>query len=1602
MKGVSFMKRILSLFLALIMVLGLVPVDAFADSYPGPASLDTDKAYEEATIDGVVYKVYKLADLIDPPEVEESMAPMTMSKSASTLQAQGDPVQASTIEFYLELHWSTYDRPIVNVTMPVYVGPPSDSRSFTLGYFEVNSVASPGVDQTFNMVLDYDGSDLEDLVKYAFSQITIAIPVDMRYDFILAATKWDEKEKKGNRVIFHIEGRQSVMHGYGIRWFDTNSDNRDKVDAKWEGKDNQIVEVKLGTEDRNYSVYDKNTVNPKENINEYSDGTKYTKYDYYYNGKKITTYADADNTGKINYTNLAINGPINATNASLTIDGNRKGEKVLKNSTKYLYHSVGDYRTFHVLSMREALNVKLNSGAGKVGTESNKDLNVNGKSTQEIGHSEMIKNNESGNEIQFTTDKTIVAPKVKVGNKEVDAKFAGWATKAQTLTDGKLSAIEGQLVNSDGSLTDAGKTYTFTEKETTLYAVFEGPEEGAANVKYVYVKDDKATDLNEKYASIPESTDGKITGNVKDNVTLTYDASNPAPTFEGYKFTGTIVVDPTDTKYVKEEAGATLPTVYVVYEAEKIADKFKDKLDPQDIKVWKGDDITWKDGVKLKSADATLQAYLDAEETNYEDASTPARNSNTAQKDPFEGTIKITFKDNSTIEVPNQKLYVSEHKVEEKPDNDPEYIDPENLPDDKIKIEIKLGEGVKEAKEGGKEGNKANPVVIKTFYIKPNTGLAETDFPSTSGKDAEIVKQANYKNAITWTPANKTQTWSRDGAYVASAEIAGCKDSKVLQKDFENAIDPMFENIKKKDGVYLGKYDKANKKVTVAIIDKTQNAKQLRGTGLATGLENLYKNNNLIKIKVGTQAERDLRDLAKKQPNTGMTLQQLFATFFGADVLNEVQKTGDKTGTLADFIGKSVTLKLTVQEPDCEDNAVELTYTIEGKEAISSILKGKLSPQDIKVWKGDVIDWEKGVKKDETGLTEAQKAQIKDEFSTYENGVKKTKGKAKFEDASTPARNSEVAQTNPFVGNIKVTFSDGSELLVEKQNLYVSELMTGKDNENAPDDAIEVQFLLGNGVKAKKGEEYVEGKETPVVYETYKVKPKTNLDTYNLATGQNIFNTINPESMDTNKFKDIVWSPTDHVATKTNNKFTAMATEAFIMKHKFKLIDKDNNNAEITELPQVLKDKLPEDKKVAKGETYTPAKLENVKEVKEGEKFYDYTFKDWNPTSAKNEDKTFVGTWIREQSKSKQPKVDPVKPGDKKITGKGEPESVIEVELPDGTKVPGKTDEDGNWEVDVPEGKEPKDNDVIKVRQEEKGKKPSDPVEVTVTKDRPEPEKPYDPGYRYDPSPDYLNKNKPTPTPVPDHEYRELDVFSLYMIGNEDHMFMPNKGITRAEVAQIFARALRYDGYERRGEYNPYSDVNANAWYYDAVVTTTEAGVFRGTDLGTFEPNREITKAELISTIARFQQLGTKEGNSLNIRANHWARPEVEAAFQEGWLDIYTNGTVAFDADMVITRAEVATILNRAFGRIADVEYIDKNIESLVRFDDVNRNDWFYYDVIVATNTYATYGREWINHSDGMDNEFTHVDAIKWIKDLRNDKEVVETLRRVKFQRNAR
>ena len=352
-----------------------------------------------------------------------------------------------------------------------------------------------------------------------------------------------------------------------------------------------------------------------------------------------------------------------------------------------------------------------------------------------------------------------------------------------------------------------------------------------------------------------------------------------------------------------------------------------------------------------------------------------------------------------------------------------------------------------------------------------------------------------------------------------SGGVDECKTEVALAAQFEDAANELFGSVGSKEGVYVGKFDPATKTVKVAILDKTQGAKGISGTGLIAGLIKLYNENYLTKVKVGNLEERDLKSLAKAAPSAGMKVDQMFKVIFGTDILNFVQTEGNKTGTLADFIDKSVDLILTVQQPDCK-NEVKLTYHVSGTEAKSVLLKDKLEAKDIKAWVGDEIEWKKGVALKEEN---ADLQKILNEAGTV------------VTDQS--GRKSDTENTTGLKGDLNVAFDDGTSLEVKDQTLYVSNAVTAESNANAPEDAVLVKFLLGKGVKVEKDKVVTEGNEPAVLYRSYKVKPGTDLDSYkNPATKETIFKLINAKAE-----VGPTWFPENHIVSSENKTFTAEA-----------------------------------------------------------------------------------------------------------------------------------------------------------------------------------------------------------------------------------------------------------------------------------------------------------------------------------------------------------------------------------------------------------------------------------------------------------------------------
>lgn len=85
-----------------------------------------------------------------------------------------------------------------------------------------------------------------------------------------------------------------------------------------------------------------------------------------------------------------------------------------------------------------------------------------------------------------------------------------------------------------------------------------------------------------------------------------------------------------------------------------------------------------------------------------------------------------------------------------------------------------------------------------------------------------------------------------------------------------------------------------------------------------------------------------------------------------------------------------------------------------------------------------------------------------------------------------------------------------------------------------------------------------------------------------------------------------------------------------------------------------------------------------------------------------------------------------------------------------------------------------------------------------------------------------------------------------------------------------------------------------------------------------------------------------------DVSGNYWAADYIDKASANGWVIGYGNGT--FGPEKEITRAEVVTIVGRVLGRAADKDYIAANTSSVKTFPDVPNTHWAYYPVLESAN----------------------------------------------------
>lgn len=223
-----------------------------------------------------------------------------------------------------------------------------------------------------------------------------------------------------------------------------------------------------------------------------------------------------------------------------------------------------------------------------------------------------------------------------------------------------------------------------------------------------------------------------------------------------------------------------------------------------------------------------------------------------------------------------------------------------------------------------------------------------------------------------------------------------------------------------------------------------------------------------------------------------------------------------------------------------------------------------------------------------------------------------------------------------------------------------------------------------------------------------------------------------------------------------------------------------------------------------------------------------------------------------------------------------------------------------------------------------------------------------------------------------------------YLNGYADGSFRPDGAVTRAEACKMLSTMLMEKS-AQSGQ--SFTDIDASAWYAEAVSQMSAFGLVGGYQNGTFRPDATITRAEFAAILSRLphNDLGTEKTFS-DVPKTHWAFDAVQTAQANGWITGDPNGT--FRPDAAITRAETVTVLNRVLGRQAD-QLMAMSGEGIRIMPDVPDTHWAYYAMLEATTdhdftaengaeTWTSYDKETTPLAAGWHNiagELFHVNA---------------------------
>lgn len=338
--------------------------------------------------------------------------------------------------------------------------------------------------------------------------------------------------------------------------------------------------------------------------------------------------------------------------------------------------------------------------------------------------------------------------------------------------------------------------------------------------------------------------------------------------------------------------------------------------------------------------------------------------------------------------------------------------------------------------------NKLKRIISLAFIIA--FALSQFEYVKAESVEADMTNAKNAETVVASEEAEKEEVKEETvlaGAQdVQDPQVAGCKTHKEAVEELEKELDEKLESINTKNEDYMLRLNKvadikknqdpnnyvAHYQLSFTILKKDKKFKDIDMDSLAGAITDLYREGKIDKLKF-TLDEKEGNDLKAEIGN-----------------LNETQTKDAIKNMIYEGLKKSMKLKedtklesmhkfeggIRLSKKPCNDKEAFLWLKIPFRNAIVNEIKDKIEAKDITAKKGAIVNWKDGVK-------------VKDDV-TDKKGYQGHIDHAKVEDISGRKTNT----AGEKIGNIKLTFTDDTELILKNQKLIVKEDKKAEENNN--------------------------------------------------------------------------------------------------------------------------------------------------------------------------------------------------------------------------------------------------------------------------------------------------------------------------------------------------------------------------------------------------------------------------------------------------------------------------------------------------------------------------------------------------------------------------